>query len=88
MEAFGAVTNEALLFGCNCIVSDKAGSSCIIEQGVNGYLFNPYDADDLKKKIDLCKQTLKSDDRNSKMSHNFDIYIADAFDRIMKRTKS
>lgn len=46
-EAFGAVTNEALLSGCKCIVSQNAGSSCLITEGFNGYTFNPYSVDDL-----------------------------------------
>ncbi len=40
-EAFGAVTNEALLAGCPCIISQRAGSKCLIEEGKNGYLINP-----------------------------------------------
>lgn len=40
-EAFGAVTNEALLAGCYSFVSEKAGSSSLIENGVNGHIFNP-----------------------------------------------
>ena len=42
-EAFGAVTNEALLGGCFSLVSAHAGSACLIEDGVNGYIFDPYD---------------------------------------------
>ena len=40
-EAFGAVTNEALLAGCYTLVSEKAGSSSIIHSGFNGEIFNP-----------------------------------------------
>lgn len=46
-EAFGAVVNEALLSGCKCIVSKNAGSSCLIEEGVNGYTFDPNSSEDL-----------------------------------------
>lgn len=49
-EAFGAVTNEALLAGCYALISSKAGSSCLIEDGVNGYVFDPKNLDDL-----VCK---------------------------------
>lgn len=51
MEAFGAVTNEALLCGCYSLISKKAGSSCLIEPGVNGDVFDPYSVEDLVKKI-------------------------------------
>lgn len=46
-ESFGAVTNEALLAGCYALVSNKAGSSCLIEEGVNGFTFSPMDVDGL-----------------------------------------
>lgn len=42
-ECFGAVTHEALLAGCWCLVSEKAGSACLIEEGVNGHVFPPED---------------------------------------------
>lgn len=40
-EAFGAVTGEALLGGCWCLVSDRAGSQCLIRSDYNGVVFNP-----------------------------------------------
>lgn len=46
-EAFGAVTNEALLAGCRCLVSKNAGSCCLIKNGVNGYTFNPNSENEL-----------------------------------------
>ena len=42
-EAFGAVTNEALLGGCYCLVSKLAGSNCLIKENVNGNIIDPYD---------------------------------------------
>ncbi len=50
-EPFGAVTNEALLAGCNALVSEKAGSACLIANGINGYIFNPRDANGLSVKM-------------------------------------
>ena len=46
-EAFGAVTNEALLAGCYALVSNKAGSSSLVDEGVNGYTFSSMDVDEL-----------------------------------------
>ena len=46
-EAFGAVTNEALLAGCYVLVSRKAGSACLVEEGINGYTFEPMDVNTL-----------------------------------------
>lgn len=51
-EAFGAVTNEALLAGCYALVSSKAGSSCLVMEGENGYTFQPMDTDDLVQKME------------------------------------
>lgn len=50
-EAFGAVTNEALLAGCYALVSAKAGSACLVVEGENGYTFQPMDVDDLARKM-------------------------------------
>lgn len=51
-EAFGAVTNEALLAGCYALISNKAGSSSLVEEGVNGYTFSPMDVDELAQKME------------------------------------
>ena len=48
-EAFGAVTNEALLAGCMALVSRKAGSSSLIEEGMNGFTFEPTDVETLAR---------------------------------------
>lgn len=48
-EAFGAVTNEALLAGCIALVSRRAGSASLVEEGVNGYTFHPTDVEALAR---------------------------------------
>lgn len=45
LEPFGAVTNEALVAGCQCLISRNAGSNCLIKNGVNGYVIDPKDED-------------------------------------------
>ena len=52
-EAFGAVTNEALLAGCKVLVSRKAGSSCLVREGVNGFTFEPTDVDTLAQLMQI-----------------------------------
>lgn len=54
LEPFGAVTNEALIGGCYCLVSDKTGSQCLVRDGVNGYVFQTMDVDDLAVKLSLA----------------------------------
>ena len=51
-EAFGAVTNEALLAGCYVLVSTKAGSSCLVVESENGYTFQPMEVDTLCQKME------------------------------------
>lgn len=50
-EAFGAVTNEALVAGCNALVSKDAGSNCLINNGENGYVIDPNDMCDFISKL-------------------------------------
>ena len=51
LEPFGAVTNEALLAGCIGLISEKAGSQCLIKESVNGYTLNPHNIDDITDKM-------------------------------------
>lgn len=80
-EAFGAVTNEALLAGCMCVVSKNAGSSCLIEDGINGYTFNPYSVDDLIQAVKMCglKNNLHT---SSKMQVSFIERMNDLINRL------
>lgn len=71
LEPFGAVTNEALLCGCNCCISRVAGSACIIEEGINGFLLNPHSVEDIASKIGMACELPKTADRSSKMTITF-----------------
>lgn len=62
-EAFGAVTNEALLAGCYALISNKAGSSCLVEEGENGYTFSPMDVDELTDKMKRLVELTNSVDK-------------------------
>lgn len=74
MEAFGAVTNEALIAGCNCLISENAGSACLVDSS-NGKIFNPYDIDAIAKIIDDTMANIEPrkdiNIRQCKMSINF-----------------
>ena len=50
-EAFGAVTNEALLAGCRVVISKKCGSSCLVESN-NGELVDPMSVESISTAID------------------------------------
>ena len=71
LEPFGAVTNEALLCGCNCVISKVAGSACLIEEGKNGYLVNPESGEDIAEKITMACQLSLNKNRASKMQITF-----------------
>lgn len=51
LEPFGATTNEALLAGCRMIVSEKAGSSCLVDK-TNGEIIDPMNVDGIAAAID------------------------------------
>ena len=57
-EPFGAVTNEALLAGCRVIVSDLAGSQCLVREGENGYHINPHDINDIRDKVKVTMESV------------------------------
>lgn len=88
-EAFGAVTNEALIGGCFALVSHKAGSNCLIKNGVNGYIFNPYKE---KEFIELLQKSIKETPlrryplsiRKSKMQLPFSEYVKGLINQIEK----
>lgn len=50
-EPFGAVTDEALSAGCWCLVSGRAGSSCLIEETKNGNIIDPLDVETMSARI-------------------------------------
>lgn len=58
-EAFGAVTNEALLGGCTALISRKAGSQCLIKDNVNGNIFDPFNEEEIYK---LLVKTFQKED--------------------------
>ena len=53
-EPFGAVVNEALLAGNYVLCSRNAGASCLIHEGLNGTLINPYDETEIRNKLIKC----------------------------------
>lgn len=85
MEAFGAVTNEALLCGCNCVVSKVAGAACLIEEGKNGYLVDPYSVEDIAAKITKACQLPIGAERSSKMPMTFASAMKNMEDEINRK---
>lgn len=73
-EAFGAVTNEALIAGVPCIISKNAGSACLIDEA-NGYIIDPYNTERMAFVIDQMMQQIQTRDfidcRDCNMSFSF-----------------
>lgn len=80
IEPFGAVTNESLLAGCYSLISKLAGSQCLIEEGKNGMLIDPYDVNSMAKiirKALLTRPKLTEIKlRDSLMQETFDVAIS------------
>lgn len=78
-EAFGAVTNEALLAGCYALISNKAGSASLVVEGVNGYTFSPMDIAELEKRMnDITRLVIEYDAdgmRKNQMRTSYISYI-------------
>lgn len=60
-EAYGAVTNEALIAGNYSVISESAGSACLITQD-NGCLVKPYDLDGMASAIDNAMKMVRHKD--------------------------
>lgn len=50
-EPWGLVVEEALYFGLPVMVSRNCGSVELLKNGVNGFIFNPLDKEEIKKSI-------------------------------------
>lgn len=85
MEAYGAVTNEALIAGCYSLVSENAGSACLINES-NGKVFNPYNVNEMARVIDesMGRVEVKAELRvkNNLMPISFNEIVEKAFKSI------
>ena len=52
-EAYGNVVVEAMASGLPCVIADGGGSKDFIDQGINGFKCEPYNAADYLEKIQL-----------------------------------
>ncbi|MDY6241662.1 MAG: glycosyltransferase [Prevotella sp.] len=83
-EAFGAVTNEALIAGCWTLVSEKAGSQCLIKSGVNGDVFNPLKPEELVEKMkDAFSKTMAVKNPLPLKENKMVVDFEDCMDRVI-----
>jgi glycosyltransferase involved in cell wall biosynthesis len=72
-EPFGAVVNEALIWGCPCIISDRVGAIDYIREGVNGTVFESGNKQSL---VDAFKRTGSFEHADTNlMNKTFEEYI-------------
>lgn len=83
-EAFGAVTNEALLAGCYALISNKAGSACLVEEGVNGYTFSPMDVEELAEKMSKISALISTKEKGGLKMNMMQISYIDYICDIIK----
>jgi glycosyltransferase involved in cell wall biosynthesis len=88
-EPFGAVVNEALVAGCQVIVSDKVGANCLINS-TNGVIFQAGNEDELvnslKSEVIKFTKKEKGELRLSKMPISFQLLIS-TFKNCIESTK-
>ena len=90
-EAFGAVTNEALVAGCKVLISQDAGSNCLVTEGVNGFVIDPVDEELYIKRLRLITNNTEKIQfplrlRESLMQENFKEclrQLVDSLDRMI-----
>lgn len=58
-EAFGAVTNEALVAGCKVLISKDAGSNCLVKDGKNGFIIDSRHEMNFIEKLKLAFYSMK-----------------------------
>ena len=76
-EPFGAVVNEALVAGCFCVVSNHAGAHSLIQDGINGLVFESGNEEDLSQKIGFALKREKKSACLSAMPRTFEDFYAD-----------
>lgn len=89
-EGYGRVLVEAMYYGLPVVGANRGASRELIKNGVNGFLFNPGDFNDLKNKITLLYESEglresmgKEGERISAMA-NFSKNIGEQFYEIIK----
>lgn len=53
-EPFGAVVNEALVFGCPVLASKNIGAIDYINVGINGFIFDPENENEFINGLNNC----------------------------------
>ncbi len=71
-ETWGLVVEEALYFGCPVLISKNCGSRELIEDGVNGFIIDPYDSVQIKSIIESIDRSNYQDLLIGMSKHSID----------------
>lgn len=85
-ESFGAVTNEALLAGCRVVISNKAGSSCLVNDK-NGETVDPMDVQGIAEAIDRQMKIAGLPDLQSARGSLMGVKFSERFDNLVENIK-
>lgn len=82
------MTNEALIAGNYCLVSYLAGSACLINEN-NGLLLDPFDEEDMKKKIDIVFRKVETSKNTinlkpSRMNISFETHLNNVISKVQE----
>ena len=66
-EGWGSLLNQAMNHGCACVVSTRIGASKMIEQNINGLLYEYGNMDDLSRKV---KKLMEDHELRDKLGRN------------------
>ena len=84
LEPYGAVTNEALLAGCRVVISEKAGSACLVNKN-NGEIIAPMDIEAIADALD--RQLKMINLREERITHRKNLMTVKFEERISNLKK-
>lgn len=74
-EPFGAVVNEALVFGCPVLASKNIGALEYISEGYNGFVFDPENSKEFIEVLQKASTSLRNISKKNLMTVSFDDYV-------------
>ena len=83
-EAYGAVTNEALIAGNHAIVSEHAGSACLIKEG-NGTVIQPDNIQVMANAIDTAIKESKHQASRREKKCNMPFSFNDVIENVIRQ---
>ena len=93
-ETYGNVVLEAMSSGLACIIANGGGSKSFIDHGVNGFLCEPFDADEYLQHIEnlMIDHSMRSDVINNGLDYvqgfDWDTLVESFYDQLNALSKT